>query len=154
MAVEFRTDEPTARYGTFHRAPSRAELERYTFLDDADREAVPAKSRSHNRLGYAVQLASVRYLGRFMPDTRQVPAMVTAYVAEELEIAGPSRLTLYGERGSELDRLRRGPVRVAGPQMKRELQRAEEIVSAQRAGMAGLPGPLRAAGGCPRRLRT
>nr|WP_241745823.1 Tn3 family transposase [Streptomyces lydicus] len=40
--------------------PSRAELERYFFLDVADREAVQAKRRSHNRLGYAVQLTSGR----------------------------------------------------------------------------------------------
>lgn len=32
-----------------------------------------------------------------------------------------------GARVSELDRLRRGPVRVSGPQMKWSLQRAEEI---------------------------
>ncbi|CAG6393618.1 hypothetical protein SCOCK_210058 [Actinacidiphila cocklensis] len=34
-----------------------------------------------------------------------------------------------GERVSELDRLRRGPVRVSGPQMKRALERAEEITA-------------------------
>lgn len=31
MAVEFLTDEQAARYGSFHEAPSRAELERYFF---------------------------------------------------------------------------------------------------------------------------
>ncbi|CAG6393620.1 hypothetical protein SCOCK_210060 [Actinacidiphila cocklensis] len=67
VAVEFLTDEQAARYGSFHEAPSRAELERYFFLDDADREAVQAKRRAHNRLGFAVQLTSVRFLGRFMP---------------------------------------------------------------------------------------
>ncbi|MEU5547952.1 DUF4158 domain-containing protein, partial [Streptomyces sioyaensis] len=46
MAVEFLTDEQAARYGSFHEAPSRAELERYFFLDDADREAVQAKRRT------------------------------------------------------------------------------------------------------------
>ncbi|GAA2360803.1 hypothetical protein GCM10010246_59200 [Streptomyces cuspidosporus] len=34
-----------------------------------------------------------------------------------------------GERVSELDRLRRGPVRVSGPQMKRALERVEEIAA-------------------------
>ena len=68
MAVEFLTDEQAARYGSFHERPSRAELERYFFLDDADREAVQAKRRAHNRLGLAVQLTSMRLLGRFMPD--------------------------------------------------------------------------------------
>jgi TnpA family transposase len=78
LAVEFLTDEQAARYGSFYGAPSRAELERFFFLDDADREKVQAKRRAHNRLGFAVQLTSVRYLGRFMPDPRQVPAEVAA----------------------------------------------------------------------------
>jgi hypothetical protein len=34
-----------------------------------------------------------------------------------------------GARVSELDRLRRGPVRISGPQMKWALQRAEEIAN-------------------------
>ncbi|MCK1818843.1 DUF4158 domain-containing protein [Streptomyces sp. XM83C] len=54
MAVEFLTDEQAARYGSFHEVPSRAELERYFFLDDADREAVQAKRRAHNRLGFVI----------------------------------------------------------------------------------------------------
>lgn len=74
MAVEFLADEQAVRYGSFHEVPSRAELERYFFLGDADREAVQAKRRSRNRLGFAVQLMSARFQGRFMPDPRQVPA--------------------------------------------------------------------------------
>ncbi|WSM59864.1 DUF4158 domain-containing protein [Streptomyces sp. NBC_01707] len=34
-----------------------------------------------------------------------------------------------GERVSGLDRLRRGPVRVSGPQMKRALERADELAA-------------------------
>nr|WP_257040578.1 DUF4158 domain-containing protein [Streptomyces sp. OK228] len=102
MAVEFLSDEQ-AGYGVFVGAPSRTELERYFFLDDADREAVRAKRRAHNRLGYAVQLTSVRYLGRFLPDPRQVPAEV----AEQLEIADLSCLKEYGERDGTA-RSRRG----------------------------------------------
>lgn len=87
MAVEFLSDLQAAQYAAFSGAPSRAELERYFFLDDSDLEKVQAKGRSHNRLGFAVQLTSVRYLGRFMPDPRQVPAEVAEYLAEQLGIA-------------------------------------------------------------------
>ncbi|WSJ92003.1 DUF4158 domain-containing protein [Streptomyces sp. NBC_01320] len=97
MAVEFLSGEQ-AGYGAFVGARSRAELERYFFLDDADRDVAQAKRRAHNRLGYAVQLTSVRYLGRFMPDPRQVPAEVAEYLAEQLEIEDPSCLKEYGER--------------------------------------------------------
>lgn len=97
MAVEFLSGEQ-AGFGAFVGAPSRTELERYFFLDDADREAVQAKRRAHNRLGYSVQLTSVRYLGRFMSDPRQVLAEVAEYLAEQLEIAVPSCPEEYGEQ--------------------------------------------------------
>lgn len=70
----------------------------YFFLDDADREAAQATRRSHNRLGYAVQLTSVRFLGRFMADPRQVPTEVAEYLAGQLDIEDASCLKLYGER--------------------------------------------------------
>lgn len=50
-----------------------------------------------------------------------------------------------GARGSELDRLRRGPARVSGPQMRTALERAEEIIA------LGL-GALDVSGIPPRRL--
>jgi hypothetical protein len=84
--------------GAFAGAPSRAELERFFFLDDADRELVDGKRREHNRLGFAVQLTSVRFVGRFLPDPRQVPAEVADYLAEQLAVADSSCLKLYGER--------------------------------------------------------
>lgn len=98
MAVEFLSDEQAAGYGAFGEFVPRGELERYFFLDDADRALVREKRRPHNRLGFAIQMTSVRYLGRFMPDPRQVPAEVVEYLAEQLEIADPSCLKDYGER--------------------------------------------------------
>jgi TnpA family transposase len=98
VAVEFLTDEQAARYGAFYGAPTQTELERFFFLDDADREKVQAKRRAHNRLGFAVQLTTVRFLGRFMPDPRQVPAEVSEYLAEQLGIGDAAVLAEYGER--------------------------------------------------------
>lgn len=98
MAVEFLSNEQAAEYGAFPSVLSRGELERYFFLDDADRELVQVKRRPHNRLGFAVQLTSVRYLGRFMPDPREVPTEVAGYLAEQLDLSDPSCLKSYGER--------------------------------------------------------
>nr|WP_225859655.1 DUF4158 domain-containing protein [Streptomyces albicerus] len=44
--------------------------------NDADRELVEAKRRSHNRLGFAVQLTTARYLGVFLDDPTDVSAEV------------------------------------------------------------------------------
>ena len=40
MPVEFLSDEQVAAYGRFDGVPSRAELERFFLLDDADRRRV------------------------------------------------------------------------------------------------------------------
>ena len=44
MPVEFLTDDEAAAYGIYTGPPSREELDRMFFLDDADR-----RSRSRNR---------------------------------------------------------------------------------------------------------
>ncbi len=98
MPVEFLTDEQAAGYAAYRGAPSRAELERFFFLDDADRELIEGKRRAHNRLGFAVQLCTVRYLGVFLDDPTDVPAEVADYLAEQLDVADPSVLKAYGER--------------------------------------------------------
>src|SRR5664280_1049841 len=49
-------------------------------------------------LGYAVQLMTVRHLGRFLPDVLDVPAVVVDYVAEQVGAADPSCLKQYVER--------------------------------------------------------
>ncbi len=61
MPVEFLSDEQVAAYGKFTAEPSQAELERFFFLDDVDRELVGRRRGEHNRLGFAVQLGTVRF---------------------------------------------------------------------------------------------
>lgn len=98
MPVEFLTDEQAAAYAAFRGAPSRTELERFFFLDDADRELIEGKRRAHNRLGFAVQLTAARYLGVFLDDPTDVPVEVVDYLAEQLDIGDASVLKAYGER--------------------------------------------------------
>jgi Domain of unknown function (DUF4158) len=60
VAVEFLTDEQAAGYGRFEGEPSQAELERFFFLDDADRDLVARRPGPQSQLGFAVQLGTVR----------------------------------------------------------------------------------------------
>ena len=76
-----------------------AELLRYFFLDDEDRSHIDRRWRDSNRLGYAVQLCSVRALGRFLPDARDVPAGASAYIAAQRGLPDVSCLAQYAERG-------------------------------------------------------
>jgi len=76
MPVELLTDEQAARYGRFIEAPAHADLDRWCFLDDADRELVARRRGDVSRLGFALQLVTVRSLGTFLIDPLDVPTAV------------------------------------------------------------------------------
>lgn len=67
-------------------------------LDDEDRKLIAARRRNSNRLGFALQLVTVRYLGIFLPDPLDVPADRVEYLAEQLDIADPACVNSYTER--------------------------------------------------------
>ncbi|WP_344863441.1 DUF4158 domain-containing protein [Planomonospora alba] len=68
MPVEFLADDEAAAYGRFAGPPPRADLERVFFLDDEDRTLVGRRRGEHMRLGFALQLVTVRWLGTFLED--------------------------------------------------------------------------------------
>jgi hypothetical protein len=96
MPVEFLTDEQVRRYGRFETNPSVDQLERYFFLDDHDREVAVRKRDDRARLGFGVQLATVRFLGTFLTDPTEVPEVAVRYVAGQLGINNPRCLNGYG----------------------------------------------------------
>ena len=99
MAVEFLNDDQ-AVYGRFAGPPERAELERFFFLDDADRALVARRRGDHNRLGFSLQLGTVRFLGMFLADPLDVPPVVVDYLAGQVGVADASSVRRYAERQS------------------------------------------------------
>lgn len=98
MPVEFLGKDQVAGYGAFVEAPSQEDLERFFFLDDEDRRLVNRRRREHNRLGFGVQVGTVRMLGRFLDEPMAVPNAVVDYVADQLGIEDLACTSAYGER--------------------------------------------------------
>jgi len=100
MPVEFLTDEQASRYGRFAAPPTREQLDRHFYLDERDRRLIEEKRRESNRLGFGVQLGTVRFLSTFLADPSDVPKAVTIHVARQLEVANPGVLGEYARRAN------------------------------------------------------
>ncbi|ORI20697.1 Tn3 family transposase [Rhodococcus sp. 1168] len=92
-----RDEGAVVEYGRFG-VLSRVELERFFHLDDEDHRLIAARRRDYNRLGFAIQLVTVRYLGMFLPDPLDVPTELVDYLASQLEIADPACVKTYTDR--------------------------------------------------------
>jgi hypothetical protein len=98
MPVEFLTEEQQHRYGRYTEEPSPLQLARYFHFDDRDRQLINRRQRDHTRLGFAIQLGTVRFLGTFLPNPTAVPDNVVTYVANQLDLEDPDCLSQYASR--------------------------------------------------------
>ncbi len=94
MPVSFLTKAQRDEYGQYVGVPTSQELSRYFHLDDADRLLIARKRSAHNRLGFAVQLCTLRYLGIFIPNM-DVPRVVISTISRQLKLPEDTSLETY-----------------------------------------------------------
>jgi hypothetical protein len=100
MPTEFLTAAQEQAYGHFVGPPSNQQLAAYFHLDDADLDLVTIRRGAHNKLGFALQLTTARYLGTFLTEPTAVPPNVVAYVAAQLGVHDVACLAEYGARSN------------------------------------------------------
>ena len=95
MPLEFLSDAQVAAYGRFDGVPSSSDLERFFVVDDQLRASVALRRGDHNRLGFALQATTVRFLGVFLEDPLDVPWPVVDYLAVQLDVVDASCVKQY-----------------------------------------------------------
>jgi hypothetical protein len=89
MPVSFLSPAQRNNYGRYPDNLSPELIANNFFLDDQDGEWITRKRGDSSRLGYALQLITVRFLGTFLTDLTGVPQVLINRIASQLNIADP-----------------------------------------------------------------
>ena len=95
MPVSFLTPAQRENYGRYAAPPTQDALTRYCHLNDDDLTQIMSCRGEHNRLGFALQLTTVRYLGTFLDDPAAVPSLVLETLSRQLGLTTGDGLQTY-----------------------------------------------------------
>jgi TnpA family transposase len=73
------------------------DLRAFFLLSEADQQVINHQREAHTRLGFALQLCALRYLGFAPDDFETTPWEAVVYVAQQLAVP-PEALHTYGRR--------------------------------------------------------
>lgn len=80
---------------------SDREIARYYTFTQQDLDLIKQRRRLHNRLGFAVQLAVLRFPGRPLKDLAGIPSRILAAIADQIQVPA-SAFARYGDRDNTL----------------------------------------------------
>jgi TnpA family transposase len=100
MPVEFLPAAQRDGYRRFDTPPKPEALAQFFHLSEGDLSLIASYRGDHNRLGFAVQLTTLRYLGTFPDDPAEVPRIVLQTLGRQLDITNLKCIFDYrdGER--------------------------------------------------------
>ena len=98
MPVSFLSETERLRFNSFPADLSTGDLIAFFTLGESDLLQIPATASATNRLGFALQLLLLRFLGFHLPELKTLPATVVNYVASQIG-AELRDIENYGERG-------------------------------------------------------
>src|ERR671931_898361 len=97
MPIGFLTAAERDRLNHFPASIPEDDLFAFFQLSEADHTTINKQREDHTRLGFAMQLCALRYLGFAPDDLRTAPQEAVLYVARQLGLP-PGALALYGRR--------------------------------------------------------
>src|SRR5262249_38030326 len=97
MSTGFFTAADRERLNRFPDQIPDEDLSAFFLLSEADQQAINQHREAHTRLGFALQLCALRYLGFAPDDLTTAPAAAVEYLAHQLGVA-PQALQAYGGR--------------------------------------------------------
>jgi hypothetical protein len=97
MPVQLFTEAERARRHRFPDVIAYEDRVIFFTLSDRDLASIPRSSAPHNRLGYALQLCALRFMGFVPDDLSSAPPEAVAFVAQQLQVK-PNGLADYGTR--------------------------------------------------------
>src|SRR5215831_11905124 len=100
MSTSFLTAAERDRWQRFPATMPQDDLAVYFLLSDDDTREANRQREPCNRLGYALQLCALRYLGFVPTDFTATPEVVVTFIAEQLDIT-PRVLVLYDNRRTQ-----------------------------------------------------
>lgn len=96
MPIHIFTEAERTRLDTFPEEITHEDLITFFTLSEDDRKQLPFSSAPHNRLGFAVQLCTLRFMGFVPEELTQIPPAIVEYVAAQIGVE--PILVKYGAR--------------------------------------------------------